>query len=242
MPAPSAPIGAVQDIDIDPAGNLYLFNDWNQIVRVDNGVVNYVAPDNGTYDSSARFNLAVVNVDLLYFVNHLESKVYRMIGTSRSDFVTSYPLLTPSGITFAPEAGIGWVVFTDTGNDRIMKISLLNGNVYDMVGYPGGSPFFDNVDASALTLSSPGVVDYNPITGKIFFVDGSSNRVMYVDAAGKVHLLAGTGVAGFFGDGDLATSAQLEDPRAIAVDSRGNAYIADNENHAIRMVVGGALP
>ena len=39
-PAASAPIGAVSDIDIDPAGNLYLFNDWNQIVRVDNGVVN----------------------------------------------------------------------------------------------------------------------------------------------------------------------------------------------------------
>jgi streptogramin lyase len=34
----------------------------------------------------------------------------------------------------------------------------------------------------------------------------------------------------------------LSDPRAIAVDSRGNAYIADNGNHAIRMVVGGALP
>ena len=32
-PAASSPIGAVSDIDIDPAGNLYLFNDWNQIVR-----------------------------------------------------------------------------------------------------------------------------------------------------------------------------------------------------------------
>ena len=47
-PAASAPIGAVSDIDIDPAGNLYLFNDWNQIVRVDNGVVNKLVYDNGT--------------------------------------------------------------------------------------------------------------------------------------------------------------------------------------------------
>ncbi len=46
-PAASAPIGAVQDIDIDPAGNLYLFNDLNQIVRVDNGVVNKLVYDNG---------------------------------------------------------------------------------------------------------------------------------------------------------------------------------------------------
>ena len=88
----------------------------------------------------------------------------------------------------------------------------------------------------------PRVVDYNPITGKIFFVEGSSNRVLYIDAAGKVRLLAGTGANTFSGDGGPATAAGLNDPRAITVDSRGNAYIADYGNHAVRMVVGGALP
>jgi DNA-binding beta-propeller fold protein YncE len=88
----------------------------------------------------------------------------------------------------------------------------------------------------------PRVVDYNPITGKIFFVEGLSNRVLYIDAAGKVRLFAGTGSPGFSGDGGPATAAGLSDPRAITVDSRGNAYIADYGNHAIRMVVGGALP
>jgi hypothetical protein len=86
------------------------------------------------------------------------------------------------------------------------------------------------------------VVDYNPITGKIFFVEGLSDQVLYIDAAGKVRLFAGTGSPGFSGDGGFATLAGLNDPRAIAVDSRGNAYIADYGNHAIRMVVGGALP
>jgi hypothetical protein len=86
------------------------------------------------------------------------------------------------------------------------------------------------------------VVDYNPITGKIFFVEGSSSQVLYIDAAGKVRLFAGTGANTFSGDEGNATAAGLSDPRAIAVDSRGNAYIADNGNHAIRMVVGGALP
>jgi hypothetical protein len=123
-----------------------------------------------------------------------------------------------------------------------MRISLLDGNIYYFAGYPGGSSFTDNIDASALTLSRPGVVDYNPITGMIFFADGSSNRVMYADGAKKVHLLAGTGTLGFSGDGGPATLAGLNDPRAIAVDSRGNAYIADYGNHAVRMVVGGALP
>jgi len=66
--------------------------------------------------------------------------------------------------------------------------------------------------------------------------------VLYVDALGKVRVLAGTGTLGFSGDTGPATAGGLNDPRAIAVDSRGNAYIADYGNHAIRMVVGGALP
>jgi hypothetical protein len=90
--------------------------------------------------------------------------------------------------------------------------------------------------------AKPRVVDYNHITGKIFFVEQGTNRILHIDSQGKVHTFAGTGVIGFSGDGGPATAAQLNDPRAVAVDSRGNAYIADSGNHAVRMVVGGALP
>jgi NHL repeat len=253
-PAASSPIGAVTDIDIDPAGNLYLFNDFNQIVRVDNGVVNMLVYDNGVYDSMAPFNLAVVSVDLLYFVNYHDPRVYRMIGTSKSDFVTdnvpydntepisrfNYPLRAPSSITYASMSDS--LIFADTDNDRIMRLSFSDLNIYYMVANAGGTRFSEGIDPLAMAPSRPRVVDYNPITGKIFFVEGSSSRVLYIDAAGKVRLLAGTGSPGFSGDGGPATVAGLNDPRAITVDSRGNAYIADNGNHAIRMVVGGALP
>jgi hypothetical protein len=255
-PAASSPIGAVQDIDIDPAGNLYLFNDWNQIVRIDNGVVNKLVYDNGVENSTARFNLAVVNVDLLYFVNYLDPRVYRMIGPSKSDFVTdnlpldttepisrfNYPLRAPSSITYAPMSDS--LIFADTDNDRIMRLSLADLSIYYLVADAGGARFSEGVDPLAMAPSRPRVVDYNPITGKIFFVEAGLNtsRVLYVDALGKVRVLAGTGMLGFSGDGGPATAAGLNDPRAITVDSRGNAYIADYGNHAIRMVVGGALP
>ena len=253
-PAASAPIGAVQDIDIDPAGNLYLFNDWNQIVRVDNGVVNSIMYDNGVENSAARFNLAVVNVDLVYFVNYLDRRVYRVDDTTKSDYVTdnlpydttepisrfNYPLRAPSSITYASDNNS--LVFADTDNDRIMRISLANGNIYYLVANAGGTRFSEGIDPLAMAPSRPRVVDYNPITGKIFFVEQGSNRVLYIDAAGVVRLFAGTGAMEFSGDGGPAISAGLNDPRAIAVDSRGNAYIADNGNHAVRMVVGGALP
>ncbi|MBI5906151.1 MAG: hypothetical protein HZB86_11520 [Deltaproteobacteria bacterium] len=253
--AASSPIDAVSDIDLDPSGNVYLFNYWNQIIRVDNGVVASVMYDNGVANPAARFDLAVVNVDLVYFVNYIDRRVYRLEGTSKSEYVAdnqpydttepisrlNYQLRAPSSIAYASVADS--LVFADTDNDRIMRISLADGNIYYMVGYPGGSSFVDNLDASALTLIRPRVVDHNPISGKIFFVEGDSNRVLYTDSVNKVHLLAGAGGAGFFsGDGGPAAAARLNDPRAIAVDSRGNAYIADYGNHAVRMVVGGALP
>jgi len=252
--AAAAPIGAVQDIDVDPAGNLYLFNDWNQIVRIDNGVVAGFVYDNGVYNSAARFNLAVVPGDLLFFVNYIDWLVYLVDNSGKSDFVFSsaepgtnepfdrynYPLRAPSSITYASMSDS--LIFADTDNDRLMRLSLANGYIYYYAGYPGGSSFVDNIDSSAMSILRPRVVDTNPITGKIFFVEGSSSRVLYIDAAEKVHLLAGTGTSGFSGDGGPATSAQLNDPRSITVDSRGNAYIADYGNHAIRMIVGGALP
>jgi len=123
-----------------------------------------------------------------------------------------------------------------------MRLSLSDLNIFFLVADTAGARFSEGVDPLAMAPLKPRVVDYNPITGKIFFVEGSSNQVLYIDATGKVRLFAGTGANTFSGDGGPAPLAGLSDPRAIAVDSRGNAYIADNGNHAIRMVVGGALP
>jgi hypothetical protein len=125
-----------------------------------------------------------------------------------------------------------------------MRISLLDGNIFYMVANDNGTPFSEGVDPLAMAPAKPRVVDYNPITGKIFFVEQGLNKsnVLFIDGLGKVRTFAGTGVIGFAGDGGPATAAQLNDPRAVAVDSRGNAYIADSGNHAVRMVVGGALP
>ena len=254
--ATSSPIDGVSDIDIDPAGSLYFFNYWNQIIRVDNGIVGNVAYDNGIYNPAARLDFAVVNVGILYFVNYLDRRIYQIFDSLKSDFVTDntpsqlvepinrffYPLRAPSSIAYASDNNS--LIFADTDNDRIMRVSLLDGNIYYMVANAGGTPFSEGIDPLSMAPARPRVVDYNPITGKIFFVETGSgkSRVLYIDSSGVVRLFAGTGVLGFSGDGGPATSAQLYDPRAIAVDSRGNAYIADYGNHAVRMVVGGALP
>ncbi len=134
-------------------------------------------------------------------------------------------------------------MFADTANDRIMKLQLSNLNiVYQVADDAGGASFTEGADPLAMAPVQPRVVEYNPFTGKIFFVEQDGDRVLYIDSSDKVRTFAGTGVIGFSGDGGPAAGARLNDPRAVTVDSRGNAYIADYGNHAIRMVVGGALP
>ncbi|WP_050996980.1 MULTISPECIES: NHL domain-containing protein [Frankia] len=72
--------------------------------------------------------------------------------------------------------------------------------------------------------------------GNLYFADFGSNRVMRINAAGVITTIAGTGVAGFSGDGGPAVAAQLDQPAGIALDNRGDLYIADRLNHRIRRV------
>ena len=73
--------------------------------------------------------------------------------------------------------------------------------------------------------------------GNLYFVDRDTYRVRKVDAAGQVSTIAGSGLAGFSGDGGPATSARLGDRvEGLAVDGEGNIYIADTGNYRIRKV------
>ena len=73
--------------------------------------------------------------------------------------------------------------------------------------------------------------------GNLYIGDNSNSRVRKVNAAtGTVTTVAGTGAAGYSGDGGAATSAQLNGPEVVALDSAGNLYIAEYYNNRIRKV------
>ena len=71
-------------------------------------------------------------------------------------------------------------------------------------------------------------------SGNLYFT--SINCVFKLDATGTLTLIAGTSRPGYSGDGGAATSAQLNGPQGLAVDSLGNIYVADSLNHSVRMV------
>jgi sugar lactone lactonase YvrE len=73
--------------------------------------------------------------------------------------------------------------------------------------------------------------------GNIYIADGVNAVVRKVDhATGKITTIAGNGTAGYRGDGGPATSAELNNPTAVAVDPHGDIEIADEGNQRIRVV------
>ena len=130
--------------------------------------------------------------------------------------------------------GQGELLIADTLNSRVRKVDRA-GVITTVagIGLPGFSG--DGGPATEARLSSPGGVALG--FGDTFYVsDSGNNRVREVLPDGTISTVAGTGAAGYAGDGGLATGAILDAPAGIAVDSEANLYIADSLNDRIRRV------
>ena len=93
----------------------------------------------------------------------------------------------------------------------------------------------ENAPADTVALDVPSGVAVGP-DGSVFISERDGARVRVVTPDGLIRTVAGTGVAGFSGDGERATAAQLSDPRGLALGPDGSLYIADQKNNRIRRV------
>ena len=73
-------------------------------------------------------------------------------------------------------------------------------------------------------------------SGNVYIADPGNHSIRKVNSSGIITTYAGSGTAGYSGDNDLATSAELSYLGGVAVDTSGNVYIADTGNNVIRMV------
>jgi sugar lactone lactonase YvrE len=144
---------------------------------------------------------------------------------------TSAQLNAPFNV--APDSE-GNLFIADTSNNRIRKVTAA-GVINTVAGT--GAPAFggDGGPATSAQLWLPGGIAVDA-AGNLFIADTFNNRIRKVTAAGVISSIAGTGTAGFGGDGGPATSAQLNEPHGIAVDPAGNLFIADSGNNRIRKV------
>jgi uncharacterized protein (TIGR03437 family) len=98
---------------------------------------------------------------------------------------------------------------------------------------PGNSG--DGAAAAAAQLNSPMGIAVDA-AGNLFVADRDASVVRRIAASGTITTVAGNGTPGFTGDGGAATSAQINGPFGVAVDSIGNLYIADTGNEVVRRV------
>ena len=148
---------------------------------------------------------------------------------------TSVNLGVPSDVAVAPDGSIYVVV---GGPGRIRRVSpqgILTTIAGTTAGFSG-----DGGPAKTAQIDSPVRFAIGP-DGSIYIPDTGNQRLRWIGSEGVINTIAGNGLAGFSGDGGLATQAQFSDPYAVAVGPDGAIYVADSFNQRIRRLVS-ALP
>jgi sugar lactone lactonase YvrE len=162
----------------------------------------------------------------------------RRLSRARVLTIGALSALTAAG------TGLGLVARADPGDPpgTIRTIAGVTTN-YRQGGFSG-----DGGKASDAQLYNPRAVAFSK-TGEVFIGDALNHRIRKIDKNGIITTVAGkpanTSASGsptgaFGGDGGPATEAQLNQPHGVAVDSKGNVYIADSLNNRIRKIDAGS--
>ena len=218
-PALSAQLHSPAGLSVDAAGNIYVADWQNNVIRKIStaGTITVVAGSTSGYSgdggsaTSAQISDAFdVSLDAngnLYIADK-SNNVIRVVNTQAST-------ISVAGVSIA--AG---------------TIATVAGNQAAGAGYTG-----DNGPATSAQLNDPigATPDGN---GNIYIADCENNVVRKVDANGVITTFAGNNTLGYSGDGQSATQAELDFPSSISLDSNGNVYIADWQNNLIREVTG----
>jgi len=260
VPATAAWLFQPNAVAVDAAGDLYISDGWFDLVRkvTPDGIIHTVAgtaiagdllgPGRNAKLSQLDYpsGVALDAAGTLYIADFLNSVVRKVDGQGKISVFVSAPigdggpatsaLLSPTAVAVDGHGN----TYVNDGLGRIRKIDG-TGIITTIAGTGEQGFAADGVAANTAPLNSPGEICVN-LAGDLFIADTGNHRVRKVGADGIINTVAGSGSAGFLGDGGPATSAQLSSPSGVAVDSMGGFYIADTGNNRIRKVnVGGTI-
>src|SRR5437879_547854 len=262
-PATSANLTTPTGIAVDSSGNLFIADTENARIRRVDGATDIITSvaGNGTagfsgdggpatsaelsgpsgiaVDSSGNLFIADAGNERIRRVDATTGIITTVAGNGSAGFsgdggpATGAGLFGPAGIAVDSS---GNLFITDSLNNRIRRvnaatriITTVAGN--GMFGFSG-----DGGPATSAELLVPTGVSVDS-SGNLFIADTENARIRRVDATtGIITTVAGNGSFGFSGDGGPATSADLNFPTGIAIDSSGNLFITDSLNNRIRRV------
>ncbi|KAL0485645.1 NHL repeat-containing protein [Acrasis kona] len=158
-------------------------------------------------------------------------------GNSNVDSISAFNtnLQFPSGL--AIDSANNLVYISDTNNHRIKVVNITSGLTRTVAGTGVGGYNNDNVDGRTANLQNPRGISLDPINNLLYIADYNNNRIRVLNLnTGNISTFAGTGQS-TFADDAVATNGKLANPCGVTVDTARNVvYIADLNNHRIRMV------
>jgi len=233
-PATSAHLNFPQGVAVDSSGNLYIADTGNNVIRE-------IGP------SSSKCTTP------------LTTCIFTIAGTGTAGYTgdngtaTSADLNGPLAVALDSS---GNLYIADTGNNVIRKLVLSTGVITTVAGTgaqchipnpPTATTCGDGGPATSATFNTPAGIALDS-SGNLYIADQADFVIREV-SGGNINTVAGSYVAGggcqtliaSCTNGGAATSALLNNPQAVAVDSSGNIYIADAGNNVIRKVSGGTI-
>ena len=148
-----------------------------------------------------------------------------------------------AGQATSAQLNIPWGIAVDTSgnlyiadeiNNRIRMVAT-NGTITTIAGNGTNGYAGDGSAATSANLNYAAAIAVDG-SGNVYISDTGNHVIRKRAAGGTITTVAGTNVAGYYGDGGAATSAQLNLPLGLALDTAGNLYIADAYNSMVRKV------
>lgn len=265
-PATAAQLKFPEDVTVAGNGDLYIADTQNHMIRkvtAATGIITTVAgtgspgsSGNGGLATAAKLNSprgiqVAANGDL--YIGDRSNNMIRKV-TALTGIIATYAGTGTAGYSGDGGAAVlaklnrpqglhltttGDLYFADSNNNVIRKITAL-GIISTIAGTGASGYSGDGGLATAARLSAPEATHLSP-SGDVYIADTANNVIRCVKVgSGVITTTAGTGAAGYGGDGGSAASALLDTPRGLAINSSSVYYISDKNNQRIRKV-GGSL-
>ena len=257
--ATAAQLNSPQGIAVDASGNVYVADTQNARVRkISGGTITTVAGsgtpgfggDGGAATAGQLYDpvgLAVDAAGNLYIADFTNNRVRKVSGgtittvagnglsgySGDGGAATAAQINGPTGI--AVDAN-GNLYIADLDNNAVREVS--GGKIATVAGSGLPGVAGDGGPATAALVGSPHGVAVDS-AGNLYIANGSASvRKVYANT-GFITTIAGTGTAGYSGDGGSAPFGQLNGAISLAVTVNGNLYVADSGNNAIRLLTFG---